>query len=161
MKIIVNDANILIDLAKLDLIEKLSQLGAVLHTNDFVLSDCLHCFKTLLEEGLDLNYIDKNKLDYLVHFFSFIPIGNFDKTIDALIELGADVNTRDLNGKTPLIQAANSGGHKNMKVLIKKGADIFAKDNYGYTAMDYAKIGNHVNCQKLLIRAKTKAHLNK
>lgn len=39
MKIIVNDANILIDLAKLDLIEKLSELGAVLHTNDFVLEE--------------------------------------------------------------------------------------------------------------------------
>jgi len=39
MKIIVNDANILIDLAKLDLIEKLSELGAALHTNDFVLSE--------------------------------------------------------------------------------------------------------------------------
>ncbi len=39
MKIIVNDANILIDLAELDLIEKLSELGAALHTNDFVLSE--------------------------------------------------------------------------------------------------------------------------
>lgn len=36
MKIVINDANILIDLAKLDLLDKFSNLSFDLHTTDFV-----------------------------------------------------------------------------------------------------------------------------
>ena len=39
MKIIVNDTNILIDLADLDLLENLTELNFELHTNDFVISE--------------------------------------------------------------------------------------------------------------------------
>ncbi|WP_052594754.1 hypothetical protein [Aureispira sp. CCB-QB1] len=39
MKIVINDANILIDLAKLDLLEKFSQLDFELYTTDFVYSE--------------------------------------------------------------------------------------------------------------------------
>lgn len=39
MKIVVNDANILIDLADLDLLHYFSKLNFELHTNDFVLSE--------------------------------------------------------------------------------------------------------------------------
>ena len=39
MKIVVNDANILIDLANLDLLSKLAQLAIELHTNDFVMNE--------------------------------------------------------------------------------------------------------------------------
>lgn len=36
MKIVINDANILIDLVKLDLLDLFSNLNFELHTNDFV-----------------------------------------------------------------------------------------------------------------------------
>lgn len=39
MKIIVNDTNILLDLADIDLLNELTQLGFELHTNDFIIAE--------------------------------------------------------------------------------------------------------------------------
>lgn len=61
MKIVINDANILIDLAKLDLLELFSLLNFELHTTDFVYEELNEEQKSpvssLLKEGR-LNIIE-------------------------------------------------------------------------------------------------------
>ncbi len=60
------------------------------------------------------------------------------KTVDFLIENGADVNVKDNNGETPLMAASAFSNCRVIKLLIEKGADVNAKDNGGWSALIYA-----------------------
>lgn len=52
-----------------------------------------------------------------------------------LLEAGADPETRDVKGKTPLHTACQTGGADCIPLLLKFGADINAINNTGGTAM--------------------------
>ncbi|KAM3868372.1 ankyrin repeat and SOCS box protein 6 [Diretmus argenteus] len=58
----------------------------------------------------------------------------------ALLDLGADVNARDKNGKTPLLHALAYGdgltvdNTENMRLLLQRGADVHAATVDGETA---------------------------
>lgn len=52
-----------------------------------------------------------------------------------LIEKGANVNSKDKYGDTPLHAAILQGNIEIAKLLLKNGADINAKDNSGFTVM--------------------------
>lgn len=66
------------------------------------------------------------------------------KNVIALIEKGADVNTRDTRegyvGWTPLHWAATCGRTETVEALIAKGADVSVKDMYGRTSLDLAEM---------------------
>ena len=55
--------------------------------------------------------------------------------IDALVNLGADVNAADEKGNTPMHFARNSGV---VDALVKNGADVNAENNGGYTPLLFA-----------------------
>jgi ankyrin repeat protein len=63
------------------------------------------------------------------------------KTVKLLLDKGANIETRDWNGQTPLIRAAAYGQHGIMKVLLEGGADIEAHDDDGQTALIAAACG--------------------
>lgn len=52
-----------------------------------------------------------------------------------LIQHGADIETRDEEGATPLIRAAESGQTGIVRALLDHGANIGATDKYGNTAL--------------------------
>ena len=62
----------------------------------------------------------------------------------ALIEKGADVNTRDTReryvGRTPLHWAATCGQTETVEALIAQSADVSAKDTVGRTPLDLAEM---------------------
>lgn len=66
--------------------------------------------------------------------------------IKLLLDKGADVNERNISGKTPLIYCNYSFSGELAELLVQHGADINAKDRYGNTVLhdDYAhrKVGN-------------------
>jgi uncharacterized protein len=55
-----------------------------------------------------------------------------------LIERGANPNSRNLSGTTPLMIAARGGMHGGIRLLKDAGADVNAADRCGRTAADYA-----------------------
>lgn len=52
-----------------------------------------------------------------------------------LISAGADVNSRDAYGATPLMNAAHGGNLEMVEALLAAGAEIDAKDELGWTAL--------------------------
>lgn len=82
-------------------------------------------------------------------------------TVKALIKAKANVNIRDRNGQTALINAVKLADYdseaskhallETLNLLTKARADVNIRDNYGKTALDYAielELGEEV--QKLL-----------
>lgn len=60
------------------------------------------------------------------------------RTIPILIGLGADIDLRDDEGRTPLMRAAKSGIAEMVTLLLKHGAEKGAVDAEGRTAKEIA-----------------------
>jgi len=77
--------------------------------------------------------------------------GDLD-SVQAELDKGVDVDTKDDNGFTPLHITAGWGGQKDMaELLIAKGADVNAKSNGGETPLHYATSGDNREIADLLI----------
>lgn len=65
--------------------------------------------------------------------------------LKTLLQAGFDVNSRDWNGRTPLMYAAAAGMRKVAVSLVKAGADIWAQDNLysKHTWLEYGTLSNH------------------
>lgn len=61
-----------------------------------------------------------------------------DKIIDLLIQHGAEKNSFDKNGQTPLNNAASNGLVRNGVILIEKGADVNTLDKKRQTPLYFA-----------------------
>ncbi len=81
-------------------------------------------------------------------FCMAIVKGDLD-AVKKMIELGSDVNEKS-EGMTPLMYAARYNRVDIIKVLVKKGANIKAKDSKGYNAMKFAKMSNAKEAVALL-----------
>lgn len=77
-----------------------------------------------------------------------------------LVKQFAQIDEQDDNGKTPLIYAARNGSLLMTDVLIRLGADPTIKDKEGFSAIDWAEIGedtldeNDISHQKKRIMLK-------
>lgn len=79
--------------------------------------------------------------------------GEHPEKIQALLELGADVNVRDYKGKTALHRAATAGFLASMEVLLAHGATIDAADEKGDTPLcDAVRAGRAETVALLLER---------
>ncbi|KAI8928853.1 hypothetical protein BC831DRAFT_434073 [Entophlyctis helioformis] len=71
--------------------------------------------------------------------------------VRTLIQNGARVDAPDLNGSTPLMYAARDGHAKTVEVLLFYHASATARDNYAWTAAQYAT--DYPDIVKLLANA--------
>lgn len=63
--------------------------------------------------------------------------------MELLIKSGANVNQADINGETPLFNAALSGKVKVAELLVDSGADVNFATNRGYSPLhEAAERGN-------------------
>ncbi|MCY4647264.1 MAG: ankyrin repeat domain-containing protein [Gammaproteobacteria bacterium] len=68
----------------------------------------------------------------------YVPGGWLPAVRYLVEELGADVNARDLDARTPLHNAASRGDNEVIMYLIERGADVHAVTRLGQTTVDMA-----------------------
>ena len=70
--------------------------------------------------------------------------------VEFLLERGAEIDARALNGRTPLLMAAHLGCGEILERLIAAGADIKAENKSGHNALHEAKQGSHSEIEERL-----------
>ncbi len=78
------------------------------------------------------------------------------KTVQVLLDRGANVRTKDHQGQTALMMAAGSGHTQTAMILLESGANADAKDKQGRTSLMMAASSGHTPTVELLLRAQVK-----
>jgi len=63
------------------------------------------------------------------------------------------LNAKDVQGSTPLLNAAYGGQKEVVDYLIKKGADLNSLNTYKYTPLHYSILRRHIEVAEMLIKA--------
>lgn len=74
------------------------------------------------------------------------------RTIQKLLEKGADLNGRDQHGWSALHRASFKGRIDVVKVLVESGVEVDAKDEEGYTALHCAAEAGHADVTEFLVK---------
>lgn len=75
-----------------------------------------------------------------------------EDVVIALLDAGADLNSRSSNGATPLIAACQRGRRGVVTILLERGADINTMTDDGRTCLYIASSKNDVNMLSLLLQ---------
>jgi ankyrin repeat protein len=135
-----------LDQATIDRLKK--RLEGVTALMSAARAECEACVRLLMEHNADAKAKTDAGLTAL-HYGAFK--GNLTM-VRLFLGAGALVNVADDRGLTPLMMAANSKS-KNpdvVRLLLDHGADIQAKDDFGRTAADWARIGGRPEIVKML-----------
>lgn len=76
--------------------------------------------------------------DYDMAFYKSAAFGYSD-IVAGLVKFGADINSKNSSGATPLITLCREGDIQAAGILIENGADMAIKDGSGKKALDYLK----------------------
>ncbi|KAI8493712.1 hypothetical protein Bbelb_286330 [Branchiostoma belcheri] len=80
--------------------------------------------------------------------------GNGDhETVSALLVAGADVNTQDWLGRTPLLWAAGNGHHETVSALLAAGASVNTQDREDRAPLHLAAEKGHQKTLSALLAA--------
>jgi ankyrin repeat protein len=71
--------------------------------------------------------------------------------VKELLKKGANPNTKDVFGRTPLHEAASEGSVDVVKLLLEHGADPNIQDEVGWTPLHSAALWGHDDVVKLLL----------
>jgi ankyrin repeat protein len=71
--------------------------------------------------------------------------------VTLLLEKGAELETKDNNGQTPLSWAAERGHEAVVTLLLDNGADISIENRDGWTCLQLAALNSHYVVEQLLV----------
>lgn len=71
--------------------------------------------------------------------------------INKLLGLGANINARSPEGKTPLMISADGGKADAVRALLQNHANPYAEDNNGQTAANLAELAGHADVKDLIL----------
>ena len=78
----------------------------------------------------------------------------YKQLAEYLLEKGLNINTRDRNKNTPLINACHTRHAEIARFLIERGAFINARNRFGWSALNYACQNNDIEMVKFLVEHK-------
>lgn len=111
--------------------------------------DKLHeVLEKLPRDGLELRLTERHETPLIWA----VSEGYHDIAV-TLIEAGADLDARNVDGNTPLIRAACEGRTELASVLVKVGAKLDLQNEDGYSALILAKRRGHLEIVDLLLAA--------
>ena len=87
------------------------------------------------------------KLDLLISA-SQAHLSTLENLLSGAETLNLDV--RNIYGQTPLMLACINGHLQIAKLLLENGASVGITDNFGYSALDYAKNNRHESISVLI-----------
>lgn len=123
----------------------ISQLREIIF--DSVAIGDLHALRAMLDNYNLINITNDDGYGLL----SYAILHNQDTVAELLIKKGIDVNTCNKYGASPITLAARSGNFKIAKLLVEhKNCDIYHRDKFGNTAIDYAYLTNNRQMQAYL-----------
>jgi len=113
-------------------------------------TDCKKCI-ALVEKSFDAKAYSTALVDVSIHSEKF-------DAVKLAIEHGANVKATDVDGRTPLLFAANSDPLplNTVQLLIEHGADVNAKNMYGHTPLYLAKLHGDTPVVDLLLKSGAK-----
>jgi ankyrin repeat protein len=94
--------------------------------------------KELLNEGASLDFISEGRKQF---FFNSAVIENNFKMAKIFVDNGANVNSVDYEGVSPIFWAALHGDIDMVGMLIRSGAYVDVKDSKGNTPLHWAALG--------------------
>jgi len=106
--------------------------------------------RMLIQAGADVNIEHRGETALGIIFENMIDDDDREIAM-VLIDAGANLNQRDINGKTPLIDAVMMEEPKLVSKILIKGADMDARDNTGSTALMYASENGNKEIVTMLI----------
>jgi Ankyrin repeats (many copies) len=74
-----------------------------------------------------------------------------DDVLADLIQRGAELESKDVDGYTALMYACNGGKMRSVELLVDAGADVNARDNQNSTPVMFAAQHGHVEIVKALV----------
>jgi ankyrin repeat protein len=77
--------------------------------------------------------------------------------ISALLDAGADINSANLTGFTPLHHAAEAGSTEAATLLIARGANLSLRNRYEQTPEQTAIASNHPEVAEILRQSMTRS----
>jgi ankyrin repeat protein len=121
----------------------LTQLGIGLSGSETGRRDIVECARLLIAAGADVNYRLKFTGDNLLHLYADnAPI------LKLLLQAGAKgINEKDDDDQTPLMGVKDAQG---ARLLLEAGADPYARDKQGDSALDWALANHHAEVATVL-----------
>jgi len=81
--------------------------------------------------------------------------------VQALLDMGADIDAKDVGGSTALIVAAHDGYEDTALQLLQNGADVNISGSWGWPALHWASWASEIAIVQLLIEYRANVNARK
>lgn len=137
-------------------LKELDGIIAFLKSDSKVLAACQAMMVSKSRSNGHPDYSQEFPKDWkAIHIAAYFGLS---RAVMALLDKGADVDPKDMTGRTPLLLAAKKGHEAVINVLLEKGADINSTDTAGRTPLSIAAENGHDGVVLLLHSEGTNAN---